>query len=215
MLNILRVSGAQVTRSNSAASFSNLAEVIRREHAAVVEAANDILGHVLAAGRALIIAQKSVPKGQWADWVKRSCEVSYRIARRYIQLTHAYEASGHGVAKDLAGLSLRALMRAFTPSKNLDTSHERRRSSPASTSQDKLNSLAWAKASPTERARFISAIGWRSLVEVMPGEWLPSMQQCLQARLAKEVAVTIDQNGSVLPGDLSVPAFLRISEVAP
>src|SRR6516225_8207443 len=138
---------------DEAQALAELAERIRAEHDGIVRAANDVLDHVLAAGRALIIAQKSVPKGQWADWVKRSCEVSYRTARRYIQVTRAYEAGGHGVAKDLAGLSLRGLIRAFTPSKDPNTSHERRRSSPAPASQDKLNSLAWAVCTRSLRTR--------------------------------------------------------------
>src|SRR6516225_7186079 len=111
---------AQVARSNSAASLSDLARGIRAEHAAVVRASNDVLNHVLAAGRFLIEAQGIVPKGQWAGWVSRSCEVSYRTARLYLQVTRAYEASGHSVASDLAGLSLRGLMRALAPSKQSD-----------------------------------------------------------------------------------------------
>ena len=190
---------------DEAQALAELAERIRAEHDGIVRAANDVLDHVLAAGRALIIAQKSVPKGQWADWVKRSCEVSYRTARRYIQVTRAYEAGGHGVAKDLAGLSLRGLIRAFTPSKDPNTSHERRRSSPAPASQDKLNSLAWANASLTERARFISAIGWQALAEAIPANWRPIIEQWLQARL-----IVIEHDGDLSPPeDLSIPSFLN------
>ena len=190
---------------DEAQALAELAERIRAEHDGIVRAANDVLDHVLAAGRALIIAQKSVPKGQWADWVKRSCEVSYRTARRYIQVTRAYEAGGHGVAKDLAGLSLRGLIRAFTPSKDPNTSHERRRSSPAPASEDKLNSLAWANASPTERARFISAIGWQALAEAIPANWRPIIEQWLQARL-----IVIEHDGDLSPPeDLSIPSFLN------
>jgi hypothetical protein len=184
--------------------LTELAERIRAEHNAAVQGTNDVLGHVLAAGRALIIAQESVPKGQWADWVKCSCEVSYRTARRYIQLTRAYEASGHRVANDLAGLSLRGLMRAFTPSKDLDKSRERRRSSPSPTSQDKLNSVTWANSSPNERARFISAIGWQALAEAIPENWRPIIEQWLQARL-----IVIDHGDLSLPDDLSIPSVLN------
>jgi Protein of unknown function (DUF3102) len=188
--------------------LAGLAEQIRVEHAAVIQAANDVLGHVLTVGRALIIAQKSVPKGQWADWVERSCEVSYRTARRYIQLARAYDAGGHGVTKDLAGLSLRGLMRAFTPSKDLNTSQERRRSSPAP--QDKLNPLAWANASPTQRARFISAIGWQALAEAIPANWRPIIERWLQARL-----IVIERGGDPSPpDDLGIPSFLNRAQTS-
>jgi hypothetical protein len=191
-------------------ALAKLAQRIRTEHDAVVGAANDVLSHVVAAGRALIIAQKSIPKGQWADWIKRSCEVSYRTARRYIQLTRAYEASGHPVAKDLAGLSLRGLMLALTPSKNLDTSHQKQRSSPAPTSQDKLNSLAWAKASPTERARFISAVGWQALAEAIPANWRPIIERWLQSRL-----IVIEHGGDLSPpDDLSIPSLLNRAQTS-
>lgn len=186
---------------DDAQALAELAERIRAEHDAVVQAANDVLSHILAAGRALIIAQKSVPKGQWADWVKRFCEFSDRTARRYVQLTRAYEASGHGVANDLAGLSVRGLMRALTPSKDLNTSYERRRSSPAP--QDKLNPLAWANASPTERTRFISAIGWPALAGAIPANWRPIIEQWLQP-------LVIEHGGDLTPpDDLSIPRFLN------
>jgi hypothetical protein len=96
-------------------------------------------------------------------------------------------------------------MRALTPSKNQDTSHERRRSSPDPTSQDKLNSLAWANASPTERARFISAIGWQALAEAIPANWRPIIEQWLQERL-----IVIEHGGDLSPpDDLSIPSFLN------
>jgi len=213
MPNTLPVPGVQVARSNSAASLSDLAEVIRAEHAAVVRASNDVLHHVLAAGRFLIEAQGIVPKGQWAGWVSRSCEVSYRTARRYMQLTRAYEATGHSVASDLVDLSLRGLMRALALSKQPDKARGRH-SRPAPATLDKLSPQAWANASPAERARFVSAIGWRSLAEAIPPDWPPVIREWLQT-LSKEVAITIDRNGIVLPDDLSIPTFLRHEQPKP
>ena len=136
MPNTLPVPGVQVARSNSAASLSDLAEVIRAEHAAVVRASNDVLHHVLAAGRFLIEAQGIVPKGQWAGWVSRSCEVSYRTARLYMQITRAYEANGNGVASDLVGLSLRGLIRALASPKQANEVR-RRHSRPVPGTPDK------------------------------------------------------------------------------
>jgi hypothetical protein len=42
----------------------------------------------------------------------------------------------------------------------------------------------------------------------MPPDWWPAIAEYLQAQLSKETAVTIDQNGNVLPEDGSIPPFL-------
>ena len=213
MSNTPLVPCAQVARSNSAASLSDLARGIRAEHAAVVRASNDVLNHVLAAGRFLIEAQGIVPKGQWAGWVSRSCEVSYRTARLYMQVTRAYEANGNTVASDLVGLSLRGLIRALASPKQANEVR-RRHSRPVPGTPDKLSPLAWADASPAERARFVNAIGWRSPVEAMPPDWWPAIAEYLQAQLSKETAVTIGPDGNVLPDDLRIPDFLRREAVS-
>ena len=209
MSNTPLVPCAQATRfSNSAASLSDLARGFCAEHAAVVQASNDVLNHVLAAGRFLIEAQGIVPKGQWAGWVSRSCEVSYRTARLYMQVTRAYEANGNGVASDLAGLSLRGLIRALASPRQAN--EVRRRHSRPVPAIPELSSLAWANASRAKRARFVFESGWRGFLEVMQPDWWPAIAEYLKAQLSKETAVTIDvdQNGNVLREDGSIPPFL-------
>jgi hypothetical protein len=70
-----------------------------------------------------------------------------------------------------------------------------------------LTSLAWADAPLTERKHFINAVGWLSLVEAMPSEWLAFIQEWLQTQLLKE-PVSIARAGHALPDDLAIPEFL-------
>jgi hypothetical protein len=210
---------AQVARSNSAALLSHLAEVIRAEHvaigAAVDAVAQDVLTHVLAAGRAALAAKELIPKDQFGQWVGRNCEVSWRHVPRYMKLTEAYEANATRVSHaELCHASFRGLMSLLTPPK-------KRKQAPSDKSKDSkpvavapLSSLSWANASPAEHARFVFEVGWRSFLEVTPPDWRPAITDYLQAELSKETAVTINQNGNVLPHDLSIPDFLRREAVS-
>jgi hypothetical protein len=68
-------------------------------------------------------------------------------------------------------------MRKLTPSKKrIDAAKGARRRKASVTGQDKLNSLLWTNASPTERANFVSAIGWQTVAEVIPDDWRPAIE---------------------------------------
>lgn len=214
MLNTLGVSRAQVARlSNSVAALSVLADRIRAEHAAVVSAFSSPIQDALAAGRALIEAEDLIGHGRWTRFFK-DCDLGERQAERYAQLARLYD-SNPSSGTDLAGLSIPAAIKKLSPPKSSDkelpapkTSETRCRPRPTPT-QEKLSSLTWADASPTERARFVSAIDWPSVAEAMRVAWLPVIQEWLRARLSKDAAPTIDRDGNVLPDDLSIPTFLR------
>jgi hypothetical protein len=157
---------------------------------------------------AAIAAKQLVSKGEWGLWVRCHCNTSERHIRRCIAVTEAYEASGHSVSADFAGLSFPALMRKLTPPKKQGGAAKgvRRRKSPTA-GQDKLNSLLWTNASPTERASFVSAIGWQAFAEVIPGEWQPAIEAWLHPQPALAV---IDPDGRPIPEDLSISGFLKV-----
>jgi hypothetical protein len=207
MSNIPPVDGAQAAPK---ASLSDLAKIIRSGVAAieqvvdtVSQAINGALPRVLDVGRAAIAAKQLVPKGEWGLWVRRHCNTSERHIRRCIAVTEAYEASGHSVSADFAGMSFRALMRKLTPPKKRgDAAQTTRRRKPSIAGQDNLNSLLWTNASPTERASFISAIGWQAIVEAIPADWRPAIEAWLHPKPALAV---IDPDGHPIPEDLSIP----------
>ena len=196
--------GPQVARvSNSAAVLSDLADRIRAEHTAVVSAFSSAVQHALAAGRALIEAKDLIGHGHWTRFLK-DCDLGDRQAERYTQLAHLYDANPSS-GTDLTGLSIQAAIKKLSPPNPSDKVRERHSDpKPAPAIQEKLNSLAWADASPAERARFISAIGWPSLAAVLPREWLPVIQDWLQVHLPNHAAITID-----LSDDRGIPTFLR------
>jgi hypothetical protein len=212
MSNITPVDGAQATPE---ASLSDLAKIIRSGVAAIEQVVdtvsqtiNSALPRVLDVGHAAIAAKQLVPKGEWGLWVRRHCNTSERHIRRCIAVTEAYEASGHAVSADFAGLSFRGLMRKLTPPKKQGGTAkgvQRRKSSTAG--QDRLNSLLWTNASPIERASFVSAVGWQAIVEVIPVDWRPAIEAWLHPKPAPAV---IDPDGYPIPEDLSIPGFLKV-----
>ena len=220
MLHIPQAQSAQVARlDDAAATLPDLAVTIRAEHAAVGQAVDDALSHALGAGRALIAARRLVPEKGWGAWLKKNRDISDRHARRYAALVHAYDASGHTVPGDLVGLSLRGLMRKLTPPQ------ASRRPSPATRPAaqprgglDVVDALGWwSRASIADRRRFIDNVGWTELVGAIPQGWYPTVQQWLGARTtATAPAAPVDYGGDLtIPDDLSVPVFLRRTEMKP
>jgi Protein of unknown function (DUF3102) len=204
MSNIAPVARTQATRSNSATALSDLAEVIRTEHTAIVAAFSRALQHALTAGRALIEAKDLVGHGHWRDFLK-DCDLGERQAERYAQLVRLYDANPSS-GTDLAGLSVQAAIKRLSPKQSNAGSAQHAPSQPPAA--EKLNSLAWANASPNERARFICRIGCRSLAAAVPADWLPIIQDWLQAQPPKETTIAIDEDGNI-SDDLSIPSFLR------
>lgn len=163
------------TKPKRQGRLADLAQRIQAEHQAVIQAANDVASHAIAAGRALNEARKHVAHGQWADWLSRYCgEVTDRHARRYMALAEAYDSqNGHSVS-DLAGYSLRGLMRELTPpqkrsghtvSATKSAEHKPKRV----THRDLL--ALWLDLPVEERKHFFDAIGLRAIREAIPDSW--------------------------------------------
>jgi hypothetical protein len=203
MLDTLQAPRAQVAHDNSAAALADLVKVIRAEHSAVVLIFSSAIEHALAAGRALIEAKDLIRHGRWTKFLK-DCDLGERQAERYAQLARLYDSNASpGTHLDLAGLSIQAAIRLLSPPKPSEETHER---CPTPAAQEKLNSQAWANASPAERARFINSIGRPTLADAIPADWRSAIVEQWFGR--KEAPVTIDQNGNVLPEDLSIPPVL-------
>jgi hypothetical protein len=215
MLNTLPVPATQVAGlGNSATSLANLAEIIGTEHDAVVSALSGAVQHALAAGQALLAAKEQTKHGEWGKFLKRCKGLGERQAERYMHLARLVQTNPTCKSDlDLTGLTIEIAIQKLSPSKTSGKTCKRH-SSPTPATHEKLSPRAWADASPAERTHFIWCIGWQSLKEAMPREWL------VQVRFPKEVAVTIDQNGNVptreeadrasggLPEDGSIPPFL-------
>jgi Protein of unknown function (DUF3102) len=77
-----------LNRSNSLAV---LAARIRDEHEATAIALKRGIEHAFTAGELLIEAKAQVPHGQWLPWLRDHCQVSERMAQRYIRLAQHRE----------------------------------------------------------------------------------------------------------------------------
>jgi hypothetical protein len=180
---------SQTNPKRQEGQLAELAQCIRAEHQAVVQAVNDVASHAVAAGRALNEARKHVPHGQWADWLSRYCgEISDRHARRYMALADVYDnQNGHAVS-DLAGYSLRGLMRQLTPprSRSADAVAVARKKGPApKTSRSYIKHTdilaLWIEAPPGERTKAIDGMGLKPLLAAIPDAWWPLIAQHLKA----------------------------------
>lgn len=67
-------------------SLDALAATVNREHAAAERAAESALAHAIAAGEALIEAQRRVPDGQWVAWVQENVELSVGTSMTYMRV---------------------------------------------------------------------------------------------------------------------------------
>jgi hypothetical protein len=150
--------------------LGELATAIREAHTGVTAAVSSVVKYALAAGRAAIVAQGMVPKGQWEHWLQKTCDVCPRHVRRYMALSRVYEAGGHSVSEDeLVGLSLRGAIKKLTPPKTKPAGHtsqpaarsERSKpKQPAGRRRTHIDILAiWDEAPPEERVKAIDSIG--------------------------------------------------------
>jgi DUF3102 family protein len=71
---------------NESNSLADLAARIRQEHDAVAGALKSSLTHAMGAGDLLLEAKAQIPHGQWLPWLQDYCQVSERMAQRYIRL---------------------------------------------------------------------------------------------------------------------------------
>jgi hypothetical protein len=67
-------------------SLDDLASRIKTYHAAVLEAARNVVVKAIAAGLLLKEAKGKVPHGEWLSWLDEHCDLSERTAHRYMQL---------------------------------------------------------------------------------------------------------------------------------
>jgi hypothetical protein len=67
-------------------TLPELAELIKTEHAAYLQASRDAVDRAMRAGFFLNQAKGKVGHGQWQSRLKDNCELSERTAQRYMQL---------------------------------------------------------------------------------------------------------------------------------
>jgi len=202
----------ETARNNSKRQLADLAQQINAEHIAVLKAAEaaaaaaeGVVTHVLAAGRALIKAKAAVNHGEWTIWLKRHCQVGERQAQRYMKLTENFDQNRHSVS-DLAGQSLRGLMRLLAPPENPPRAAGSSPSFPKTqitSPAAKVEELkpekrttcddiweAWENATPEERGLFVRCVG-PEILECIPAEWLevvPREQPVIEDRQEQPVA---------------------------
>jgi hypothetical protein len=210
MSNITPVDGVQVTPDTS---LTDLAKIINNEHAAigvaVTAALEDVFSHVLVLGRAARAAKHQVPKRQFGAWILLNCEIGCRQVQRCIKVVEAYESNATRVSHDeLRRLSFRSLVSLLTPPKpRQQTQSDETKETVPPASIPPLNSLSWAPASLAERAKWVRAVGWQAIAEVIPADWRPAIEAWLHP---KPALVVIDADGHPIPEDLSIPSFLKV-----
>jgi hypothetical protein len=185
------IQAANGSQAEDTAQLTDLATQIRAEHAAVGRSEGERLRHALACGEALNAAKNRVGHGHWMAWLQTNCELSERTAEDYMMLArnkptleeHPQRAANLSLRGALAvvgnthAASRRAKRSRPRTAPQSSLASPRRKKSQAETAT--LSSLAWTKASPTERASFVSGVGWRSLAEAIPADWHPTIGKWL------------------------------------
>jgi hypothetical protein len=68
----------------------NLADQIRAAHVACEGAFQAGLDHAIKAGEMLLRAKARVPHGRWTSWVEEHCEITARLAQKYMQVAREW-----------------------------------------------------------------------------------------------------------------------------
>jgi hypothetical protein len=164
--------------------LSNLAQRIHAEHQAVIAAVRSHVEHAMVAGDLLVEAKRQVGHGQWAEWVKRHCEISDRTARYYMQLAEN-RAKVESIRQRVADLTLRQAIKAISVRPELKNASKPSPKSPLSstTGQPKQNRTThrdllalWLDLPVEERKHFFDAIGLRAILESIPDSWKDALR---------------------------------------
>jgi hypothetical protein len=150
--------------------LATLAETVRQQHQAVIQAALGALDHAMSAGDALAVAKSQIGHGSWAHWLHQKCEIPERTARRYMQLASArnlFEAN-RSRATDL---TIAGALRLLGNKKSAPGKNSGKRP------QALLSPLAWTGASVNQRRLFLIAIGLPSLLEALPFPWAAQLSR--------------------------------------
>ena len=152
-----------------------LANTIRIADLGVARAVANMVEHALTAGDALIQAKAKAGHGNWLRYLKEQCDLSEDKAERYMRVARDRDVVEANSAH-VRNLSLAQVLRLIDA--------EKRKSQPQAPggpkapktakivkAPDRLNSLAWSDASPTERQAFLDKVGRAALLAIIPPAW--------------------------------------------
>jgi hypothetical protein len=165
--------------------LEQLAAAIKTAHAQVQTALSDAIQHALTAGRVLTKAKALLPHGEWGPFLRR-CGLGERQSARYMQLYNLW-AANPSRQDEFVGASIEATIKKFAPAKPYQEPSACRRPQrqdrrPAATALEILE--LWDRASLTERTRFLSNVGLKSLAQVLPKGWLLSNERYVREQIA-------------------------------
>jgi hypothetical protein len=150
-----------------------LAEIARNAHAAVCNAAHEVVREAITAGTALLKLKEKIRHGEWLHYLQRHCplgEHTGRTARCYMQLA-AHRELIEANWQHAANLSLRGALKLIG-SKDPNKSEKSKAKTAAA-----LSSLAWSNATADERRRFVDAVGLISWLAAMPPSWSAELER--------------------------------------
>jgi hypothetical protein len=191
---------------------ADLAQRIRTEHQAYMDARRTSIKHALVVGGLLVEAKQHVKHGEWESWVKRNCKMSDRTARDYMRLAEnrkEIEVKTAAAADLAAGikdhLKLIAEPKPDRPKKGASSPLPVNVAQPVNEHVTKRTTkhdiaMAWFNASESDRLAFMADHG------------LMYRDDALEHEAMAEPAVTLspDALDEMLNDDLSIPEFLRV-----
>jgi len=171
----------------SQSDLERLAAEIRNAHAGTANAFSKAIEHALTAERALIAAKPLVPHGDWLQFLDKNCDLDERRAQRYMQLARRYDAANATCKSHLIGLSVEAAIEQLSlgsekdiPRREVRTEPKQEHNGPAPTGLDILE--LWDRAPLKERTKFINQVGLDALLQVIPADWMQSIETRVQDR---------------------------------
>ena len=196
----------------AAPSLGDLAAAIRAARTKAAEAFSTGIKRVREIGDKLKIAKKLTGHGRWRTFLE-DCDPNERTARQYMQLADLAAKSAPGT--DLTGMSIKAAIEFLSPPNSTKATAPKAPTVKASAVKVAVATRrtdhadivgAWLAAPLAERVKAIDAIGIVAVWAAIPPDWIPLIEQCLSnLSVAPLPAAPLP----AIPGDLSIPDFLR------
>ena len=152
-----------------------LAHTIRIADLGVDRAVANMVEHALTAGDALIQAKAKAGHGNWLRYLKEQCDLSEDKAERYMRVARDRDVVEANSAH-VRNLSLAEVLRLIDAEKRKSQPQapggpKAPKTAKIAKAPDRLNSLAWSDASPTERTNFLRAVGLNAILAAAPSDW--------------------------------------------
>jgi hypothetical protein len=111
---VAKPNGKQPVAVKSGGTLTDLAERIKAARQQAEESFRAGMTHAVEVGRLLIEAKDQLEHGEWLPWLKDHCDLTERLAQKYMRVAREVDRLGTANTPRVADLSFRQALQVFT-----------------------------------------------------------------------------------------------------